>query len=176
MKRHNRFVMRWIAVYLLCAVSIGYLVNFGPLSEKLHHSMVERVLIKRAASEPGNAFVHRSLAMLYHESGRYPEAVSAYERSLEIEPDHPVALNNLAWLLATASDHQIRNLPLAIELAEKAVALERNPMFLDTLAEAYYAAGRTSEALALINEAIDRADENLDYYLEQRDKFLSGAP
>ena len=170
-RRHNRFVAVCLAVYLVCAASVGYLVSVGPVPEGFHYAMVERVLLDKMASEPGNAEAYRTLAMIYHDSGRYPEALFAYEKALNLEPDHPVALNNLAWLLATASDRRVRDIPRAVELAERAVALERNSMFLDTLAEAYYTAGRISEAVEVIDEAIERAVDNVGYYRGQREKF-----
>jgi hypothetical protein len=58
-------------------------------------------------------------------------------------------------------------------LAKKAVALERSPVFLDTLAEAYYANGLFSEAVKTIQEALSLATEGTSYYEKQMRKFLA---
>jgi hypothetical protein len=56
-------------------------------------------------------------------------------------------------------------------LAKRAVALERSPIYLDTLAEAYHVSGYTNEAIKAIDEAIAVARENREYYEKQRRKF-----
>jgi len=62
----------------------------------------------------------------------------------------------------------------AVRLAEKAVGMDRNSMYLDTLAEAYYAAGKPDEALAVIDEALEKATDRVGYYREQKEKFAAG--
>ena len=49
-------------------------------------------------------------------------------------------------------DKELRNPKRAIELAEKAVAIERSPSFLDTLAEAYFVNGSIQKAIEKIKE------------------------
>jgi hypothetical protein len=56
-------------------------------------------------------------------------------------------------------------------LAKKAVELERSPVFLDTLAEAYYANGFVQEAIEIIKEAIRLETGSTDYYEKQLRKF-----
>jgi len=51
--------------------------------------------------------------------------------------------------------------------------LERSPVFLDTLAEAYYANGLIGDAVRTIQEAISLATEDRGYYERQLDKFLA---
>ncbi|GAG37885.1 unnamed protein product [marine sediment metagenome] len=58
-------------------------------------------------------------------------------------------------------------------LAKRAVELERASIFLDTLAEAYYANGLISEAIETIKEAISLATENIGYYKKQLKKFTA---
>ena len=65
----------------------------------------------------------------------------------------------------------MRDKKRALALAQKAVALERSPVFLDTLAEALYANGFAPEAVETIKEAIDLARENVEYYRRQLLKF-----
>ena len=97
-----------------------------------------------------------------------------YERILALDPDRPVSLNNLAWLLATSDDPRLRDTKRALVLAKKAVALEHSPVYLDTLAEAYYVNGYREEAVQTMKEAFSKTKENKDYYEKQLRKFLSG--
>jgi tetratricopeptide (TPR) repeat protein len=111
--------------------------------------------------------------MVYQRLGKLKEAMETYEKILQLDDSQAVALNNLAWLLVTAPDQNLRNTKRALDLAKRAVALKRSPVFLDTLAEAYYANGLTREAVETIREAISRAEEGVDYYERQLKKFTS---
>jgi Flp pilus assembly protein TadD len=68
-------------------------------------------------------------------------------------------LNNLAWLLATSSETRIRDGARAVELAERAVHLERgdHPIIIATLAAAYAEAGRFPDAVKTARRALDLA-------------------
>ncbi len=113
----------------------------------------------------------RRLARLYHKSRRSRETVKLYERVLSLDDNQPIALNNLAWILVTANEVELRDKKRALALAQRAVALERSPVFLDTLAEAFYANGFAHEAVETIQEAIDLARDNVEYYRRQLLKF-----
>ena len=82
--------------------------------------------------------VRFELANLLRDQKRYAEAVEQYHRVLAEVPS-PVVLNNLAWLLATASDDQVRNGGEALQLAQRACEVTSNkvPKMLGTLAAAY---------------------------------------
>ena len=66
------------------------------------------------------------------------------------------ALNNLAYMLATAANPKFRDGPRAVQLAEKANRLrERDPALMETLAAAYAEAGRFPEARETAQKARD---------------------
>jgi len=109
--------------------------------------------------------------MFYHKRGELRETVKLYERVLSLDDSHPIALNNLAWILLTADDVELRDKKRALALAQRAVALERSPVFLDTLAEALYQNGFAQEAVEKIQEAITLARDNVEYYKMQLLKF-----
>ena len=88
-----------------------------------------------------------------------------------LHPDDGMALNNLAWILATAEDKALRDYPRALSLAQRAVAITRSPTFLDTLAEAYYVNGYYEDAVVTIQEALNTASDNRRYLQGQLDKF-----
>lgn len=78
-----------------------------------------------------------------------------YQRVLALNPRHPVALNNLAWVL------NLQNKPGALERAEAANALlPGNASILDTLAALQAKAGRHADALATQRKAIDAEPAN----------------
>ncbi len=57
------------------------------------------------------------------------EAIYRYRRTLEIEPDRVGALLDLAWIIATAPNVELRVPAEAVRLAERAVRLtERRRM------------------------------------------------
>jgi cytochrome c-type biogenesis protein CcmH/NrfG len=51
------------------------------------------------------------------------EAAASYQQAVKFGPNWPAALNNLAWILATASDPQLRDGAEAIKLATRACTL-----------------------------------------------------
>lgn len=170
-KGHNRFVLISFLSYLVCISALGYLMNFGPIQRHMNYKIMEKAVNQQLLKEPGNIDLYLGLAMMYQQMGKERETIEIYERIIALDPHRSVALNNLAWLLATASDKDLRDPDRAIDLARKAVKLERSPGFLDTLAEAYFADGRVEEAIRTIEEALAGATENRDYYKKQLKRF-----
>jgi len=79
--------------------------------------------------------------------------VLQWERTLEIDPSDPVALNNLAVALLIHPDAGQRDIQRAVALAERGVDVtaHQDVGLLRTLAAAYRADGRTAEAQAIEN-------------------------
>ena len=88
--------------------------------------------------------------------GKLDQAIANYEKALETAPDNTMAMNNLAWLLATCPKDNLRNGPRAVELAERIcdVTNYQTPTFLNTLAAAYAEAGRFTEAVETATKAL----------------------
>jgi len=170
-KKHNRFVGSAFTVYLISIVGLGYGLNFSPLKERLLLHWTERSLQRQIEVEPDNVRLYQNLAMVYHTVGKHREALKTYERIIGLEPENSLALNNLAWLLATAEEQNLRDEKRALLLAEQAVALERSAMYLDTLAEAYFVNGLVQEAVTTIKEAIAVAEDGKGYYEQQLRRF-----
>ncbi|HJX34359.1 MAG TPA: M48 family metalloprotease [Desulfatiglandales bacterium] len=169
--RHNRMITLSFAIYLICAIGLGYYLNFSPMKHDLQYKLASNMLQRQISEDPDNIDLLRSLATVYQEMNRYAEAKEAYERILLLDGEQAIALNNLAWLLVTVPDEALRDPERALVLAEKAVAIERSPTFLDTLAEAYYTNGSIQKAIKTINEAIalERVDDG--YYIKQLERF-----
>ena len=111
--------------------------------------------------------------------GRFKEAVRDYERALKIRSDLAVVHNDLAWLLATCPDEQIRDPALAIKHGKLALETggEENGHFLDTLAAAYASAGDFEKATELGLQAIELLDEAEQFAADQRVAlYVKGLP
>jgi len=162
-----------------------------------HFSIKERVdYLWRSEREPGlvkrhDRFVARSIVIYLViiaglgyflnfgplneeiEVWKLRQEMQAYERIIQMDPAQSLAYNNLAWYLATAPYEELRDPSRAIGLAKRAVELEPSPMYLDTLAEAYYADGQYDRAVTVIQKAISGAEERRDYYEGQLRKYLN---
>ena len=63
------------------------------------------------------------LASQLETDGKVEEAIQHYREALNVDSNNPVVLNNLAWILATASKPELRNGEEAVQLATRAVDL-----------------------------------------------------
>jgi tetratricopeptide (TPR) repeat protein len=85
----------------------------------------------------------------------YSESVASYREVLEFDPDHPIALNNIAYVSADRLDRADE----ALEMAERAHALApTNASVLDTLGWVYFKLGRFTEAEEKVRQAIRREE------------------
>jgi tetratricopeptide (TPR) repeat protein len=123
--------------------------------------------------------VHLGLALWPERDQR--GAIGHLENAHALAPDWPVALNNLAWMLATAQDAALRDGERALGLARRAVEVSggRDAEILSTLAAALAANDRFDEALAVADQAAAlaeaRAQESLvDELAERRRRYVAG--
>ena len=93
---------------------------------------------------------------IYYSRGKFESAIDRWTKVLRLKPASIKALNNLAWILATVEDPDLRNPTQAVKYAERACELtgRRKPVVLDTLAAAYAAAGRFTDAIATAEKAL----------------------
>jgi len=105
--------------------------------------------------QPSDADAHICLGNALLRKGSLNEAIVHYKTALALAPEDPHSRNNLAWILATSSDVEIRDGGKAVEFAQQAVAISggREPQFLRTLAAAYAESGRFSESIAAAQQA-----------------------
>jgi len=87
------------------------------------------------------------LTYVYVSTGREEEALGAGEKALALNPLDAQTYNNLAWIYATTSNKELRDLKRAEEYALKAVELTQdthgaNLDYIDTLVEVYLKRGR----------------------------------
>lgn len=102
------------------------------------------------AKQPNDPAFHFYLGDQAMARKDYDRAEQAYRKVIAAEPKHPVALNNLAWLLYRAGK------PGALDAAERALALAPNtPAFIDTVAEIQAGAGQWDKALTMQKRAVE---------------------
>ncbi|WP_026376366.1 XrtA/PEP-CTERM system TPR-repeat protein PrsT [Aestuariibacter salexigens] len=92
-----------------------------------------------------------------------PSAIASYERTLELNRNNYVVLNNLAFLYL-----QDGKVDEAMQLAEEAVAIQPNNVAaVDTLAQVYIAAGELDKAVdsyaRVMNQPVDNEEIYLNY-------------
>ena len=81
------------------------------------------------------------------------EAISAWEKSLSLNPDQPLTTNNIAYILSEELGEHERALPMAKAAAEKS---PRNPQILDTLGTIELALGNNEAAAQVLAESVRR--------------------
>ena len=59
----------------------------------------QRFALEGVQRYPGSPVMHYQLGAAHHVAGRLPEALSEYERALELDPDHLLAINNRAVIM-----------------------------------------------------------------------------
>ncbi|HSU56031.1 MAG TPA: tetratricopeptide repeat protein [Candidatus Dormibacteraeota bacterium] len=111
----------------------------------------EAISVCRSAlqAKPDSPKLHYLLGNALNAAGKHAEAVAEFKAELELNPNHVLALNDLAWALATNPDPDLRNGPEAVILAERACKLSDFEIgqFVGTLAAAYAQAGRFEDAI-----------------------------
>jgi len=128
------------------------------------------------------------LASQLEAEGKIEEAIQHYRKTLDVDSNNPVVLNNLAWILTTTSKPELRNGEEAVQLARRAVILtdSRLPILIGTLAAAFAEAGQFPQAcetahvahdLALLTGQKDIADANAKLWtLYSSGKAADAAP
>lgn len=100
------------------------------------------------------------LGMIAASQGRTSQALQDYRQALARAPDSIEANINLANLLITAPEPALRNANEAVNLAEHACRLTgyARPDLLNTLAAAYYTAGRVDDAIQVVQKTLELPD------------------
>ena len=116
--------------------------------------------LRRAVEiKPADAAAHYLLGNALYRTGGGAEAIRQFEMTIQLNPDHIQARNDLAWILACHPDPSFRDGPKAVVLALRADELSggQNPVIIGTLAAAYAEAGKFPEAVAAGGRACQAA-------------------
>jgi tetratricopeptide (TPR) repeat protein len=111
---------------------------------------------KAIESEPDYAEGHYYLGGVLARQMKMREAIAHFRTAIKLDPNYALALNDLAWSLATAEPVELRDLAQAIQFAESAcqVTHEKDVSCLDTLATLYAQAGRFPDAQKTASNAV----------------------
>jgi tetratricopeptide (TPR) repeat protein len=89
--------------------------------------------------------------MLYESQGNFDQARTLYQQALNIQPNNPLASNNLAWLMLEHGG----NVDVALSMAQTARrGVPDSPNFADTLGWAYYQKGVYQSAINMFQESL----------------------
>lgn len=174
-RRHHRKVRTMVGGYLSVLLAlVVLLVGWRSMDWEKHWSLALQGYLasKMVHREPANPNLWFLLGTLALEKGDLASSEEALLRSLELDPGNPEALNNLAWLYATAGEPRFRDPEKALRLALAAAQLRPNePHILDTLAEACFINGRIQEAVELEQRALAGAKDRMEHYRRQLERF-----
>ena len=101
------------------------------------------------------------IALLLDGTGRHDEAGPVYEQILKIEPDQPVALNNLAYIVAEKGTDPDRALDLAQRAAHQ---IKDSAEVQDTLGMAYLKKNQPDGAVAAFRAALQSQPQNPTFH------------
>lgn len=132
--------------------------------------------------EPENWLALRSRGDTLLSIGKHAKAVEDYERALKLKDDDSGLLNNLAWVMATSPDDDVRNGKRAIDLATKACEVTdfQRPHILSTLASAYAEAGDFDKAKEWSRKAValgkEQSNDQIDQLQKELESYEQGKP
>jgi tetratricopeptide (TPR) repeat protein len=122
---------------------------------------VRPIIDSALTSDGGNVNLLMSVAVQRIAQDDNDEAIRLFRRVVEIEPNHVLALNNLATMLADRPDQ----LNEARKYVERALAVApRSPALLDTLGTILVRSQQYERAVAVLEEAVAGATSDPRYY------------
>jgi tetratricopeptide (TPR) repeat protein len=94
---------------------------------------------------------------LYESKQQWDQAKNLYQQALSIQPDHPLASNNLAYVIL----EQGGNVDVALAMAQTARrGMPESPNAADTLGWAYYQKGVYQSAISQFQEALRLSEKH----------------
>jgi tetratricopeptide (TPR) repeat protein len=107
--------------------------------------------------------------------GDHKAALADLEKALELRPDDTGVLNNLAWLLATSPDDDLRDGKRAIELARQACEKTewKEAHIVSTLAAGHAESGDFDAARKFSRQAVELGDDTAEVKEQLRQELVS---
>jgi beta-lactamase regulating signal transducer with metallopeptidase domain/Flp pilus assembly protein TadD len=113
------------------------------------------------AANPKDAKPLMQLALLLEGTGLSDQAVPVYEQILKLDPNNPIALNNLAYLKAERGV----DLDAAVDMAQKAAnQVTDSAEIKDTLGWAFLKNNQPNEAVTAFRAALQAAPQNPKFH------------
>jgi Zn-dependent protease with chaperone function len=111
------------------------------------------------------------MGQIFAQKKEYAKAIKAYKQALDLAPDNPDILNNIAWTYATADDPEFQKPKEALMFASRAAKIKPTGYILDTLAESFFVNGYMEKAISTEEEAMKKDPSKTDYYRVQLQRF-----
>lgn len=172
--RHHVWVKKMMigySVLILILFAAGYSMNYGAAKQGFGNYIAGQILFQQLEVDPDNSDLYVFVGDYYYNDKAYDKAAQAYENVLRVDRHNVHALNNLAWLLTTCPDQELRDYPRALGLAVLAVAIKRESFVLDTYAETLAVNNQIDQAIEVSKEALARAQDKKSYYQNQVLRF-----
>jgi tetratricopeptide (TPR) repeat protein len=108
---------------------------------------------------PQSFMAYNNLGAILYSEGKFDNAISYFDKALQIYPEYAEGCNNLAYALATHPHLRVSDPNKPIRLAKRAIEILKyaDSGTLDTLAAAYASAGEFDKAIAIAQKAFDLA-------------------
>src|SRR6266404_558024 len=128
----------------------GYLDLADALYRQQRIAEAEVALKDAVWIEPKNADYHLVLAAILDRTSKPAEAEAEYRLVLQLQPNKPLALNNLGYLMLERNENPTE----ALQMIQRATDAEPGTgNFLDSLGWAYFKLGKIEEAQRYLTEA-----------------------
>jgi uncharacterized protein (TIGR03790 family) len=137
------------------------LVRSQVLATREDDEGAEELMRQAVELEPRLTASSLQLAVLYESRGEFEAAIAQYRKVLAVDQKDAIALNNLAYLLASRESAFDEALPMA----RRAYGINPLPAIADTLAWIYHLKGDAASALPLIERAVAASPGTADIQL-----------
>ncbi len=119
-----------------------------------------QVLLDGAKANPKEVTFYILAGDIYETKQDWDHAKQLYQKALEVQPDNPLASNNLAYVIL----QQGGNVDVAFAMAQTARRqLPDNPHSADTMGWAFYHKGVYGSAITLLKEAVKKEPDNPEF-------------
>src|SRR5690606_33141614 len=125
--------------------------------------------LQDAASRfPNNQPILLSLAMNHQQNAQPEEAIKRYQQLIELSPDNPLVLNNLAWLYYETDNDQ------ASDLARKAYELAPDTAAIaDTYGWILFESAQHTASLDVLKKAHELAPESQEIAMHLVEAYMA---
>lgn len=143
----------------------SHLAVYGTLAQlyvsqgRLDAALNEFEELAKRDSKPVGALTFAGIIL--EGQGKTAEAQRRFERALQIDPEAPVAANNLAWIYAQSDERIDLALPLA-EIARR--KLPESPEVNHTLGFIYLKKEQAERAISLLKTSVEKDPSNPSYH------------
>jgi Flp pilus assembly protein TadD len=150
---------RWVGMSIRSPVGIAG--STGQYQEAMELYQLLARLSTDESSQENLGWMLDGIGIAFQEKGQLDQCIALHREAIRLSKNNFRVVNNLAWLLATCTDPQLRDIVQAVQLAQQAVELEpRNAAPWNTLGVCLYRSGDYDAAIEALekSEALEPAN------------------